>query len=162
MSVPLEAAIDSYPPLVDYGLFGWQIAPFVEAYGADAICLTSLERLRAAPEVELARIATHIGHTGPVRWHEENDQDNMSSERVRKLPMHHFLVHHPLATALRRSLIPKALRSRIRAARQMSERPAIPAERLPELRDRFTADRAVLASFFPGDLSLDLAYPCLI
>lgn len=161
VSAPLEAVLDSYAPLVDYGRFGWQIAPFAETYGRDAICLTSLERLRAEPARELARIAAHVGHSGPVRWYEEQGRDNVSSERVRKFPMHRLLVDHPLATTLRRSLVPKALRSRIRAARQMQERPVIPADRVSELQSRFATDREGLAAVFPGDPSLDQAYPWL-
>ena len=157
-SAPLDAALDEMPSLVDYGLYGWQITPFVETWGADAICLTSLERMRADPGGELARVAAHLGHAGSVAWTDLSTQ-NVSAERVRKLPLHGLLVDNKLATALRRSLVPKALRTRIRQARQMPDRPTIPGHRLAALRTRFLEDRAVLAGHFPDDPSLDLAYP---
>lgn len=159
LSVPLAEALDSHPRLVDYGLFGRQVAPFVEAFGRDAILLTSLERLKAAPQEELARVAAHVGHRGPVSWQDDMEQQNVSGERVRKLPFHRFVVDHPVSTALRRALVPKALRARIRAGRQMKNRPDIPPDARLALEARFAQDRAVLAGFFPGEPSVDLAYP---
>lgn len=158
---PLAEALGRRPRLVDYGLYGMQISPFVEAFGAEAILLTSLERLRAAPDAELARIAAHIGHAGPVRWREDLGRQNVSGERIRKLPLHGLLVDNPVARGLRRALVPRALRARIRARRQMRDRPEIPAAARPALEARFAEDRARLAAFFPGDPSLDLAYPFL-
>ena len=159
VSAPLARVINSYTPLVDYGCYGWQITPFVEAYGAEAICLTSLERLRADPEIELTRIARHLGLTSPVAWQEERARDNVSAERVRRFPLHGLLIDNSVAVALRRALVPKALRARIREVRQMQDRPAIPKAAIAGLRARFLEDRALLAGHFPGDPSIDLAYP---
>lgn len=161
LSDPLEGALTHHASLVQYGLYGWQIAPFVEAYGREAILLTSLERLKAEPQAELARIAAHIGHAGTVSWQDDLETQNVSAARVRKLPLHGLLVDNPVATALRRALVPKALRQRIRAGRQMQDRPAIPAAALPDLQARFAEDRDRLAGVFPGDRSLTLAYPFL-
>lgn len=161
LSVPLAEALDSHPPLVDYGLYGWQIRPYIEAFGADAVLLTSLERMKADREGELARVAAHLGHTGPVAWVEERAAENVSAARSRKLPMHGLIVDSAVATALRRALVPKWVRTRIREARQYKGRPEIPAERIAGLRARFAEDRDVLAEFFPGDPTLDLAYPWL-
>lgn len=159
LTAPLETALDTHAPLVDYGRYGFQIAPFVEAYGPEAICLTSLERVTADPGGELRRVATHIGHLGPVAWVAENAAENVSAARSRKLPMHGLLVDNLVATALRRALVPKALRTRVREARQIAKRPKIPQDRIDNLHARFRQDHVRLASFFPGDPSLDLAYP---
>lgn len=161
LSGSLADALETHGPLVDYGRYGWQVAPYIEAYGRDAVLLTSLERLNADRQAELSRIAAHIGHDGPVSWQDSVGAENVSSERVRRLPLHGLLVDNPVATVLRRALVPKALRARIRAARQMTTRPEIPAEALTGLRMRFAEDRRVLADMFPGDPSLDLAYPWL-
>lgn len=159
LSAPLEVELHRHTPLVDYGLYGWQVAPFVEAYGREAILLTSLERMKADPGGELARVAQHIGFTGDVAWVEDQAAENVSAQRSRKLPMHGLLVDNPVANALRRTLVPKAVRNRVREARQYKGRPEIPAAKLPELQARFLADREILAGFFPNDPSLDLAYP---
>lgn len=157
---PIETALKSYPRLVDYGRYGWQIAPWIEAFGRDAVLLTSLERQKAEPAAELARIAAHIGFSGPVKLPEIEAQ-NVSAERVKKLPLHGLLVDHPVSAALRRVLVPKALRTAIRNARKIKSRPEIPDAARPDLEARFAEDRAVLAGFFPGDPTLDLAYPFL-
>jgi Sulfotransferase domain len=160
-SESLGRALETVPQLVGYGCYGWQIAPFVEAFGRDAVLLTSLERQKADPDGELARIAAHLGHDGPVQWRADLGVQNMSAQRVRKLPLHGLLVDNPVATALRRALVPKALRTRIRDARRMTVRPSLPDAARPALAARFAEDRAALAAFFPGDPSLTLAYPFL-
>lgn len=159
LSASLEVEIDRHAPLVDYGRYGWQIAPFVEAYGAEAILLTSLERMNADRDGELARVAHHIGIEGPVTWVEEQGAENVSAGRSRKLPLHGVLVDNPVATTLRQVLVPKAVRTWVRARRQYQGRPEIPADRVETLRARFLEDRAILSGFFPNDPSLTLAYP---
>lgn len=160
LSDPLAQALESYPRLVDYGRFGWQIEPFVEAFGTEAILLTSLERQKVDPVGELTRIAAHIGAKGPVQ-HPQLDAQNISSDRVRKLPLHGLLVDNPVATVLRRTLVPKGVRNHIRNARKIKTRPEIPASARPALKARFAEDRTLLAEFFPQDPSLELAYPFL-
>lgn len=161
LSQPLAEALDSHSSLVDYGLYGMQIAPFVAAYGREAVLLTSLERLKAEPQAELERVATHIGHEGPVIWQADLERQNVSGERVRKLPLHGLVVDHPVSAALRRALVPKALRTWVRKQRKFHGRPEIPEMARSNLEARFAADRAALAAIFPGDPSLDLAYPFL-
>lgn len=156
---PLEQALSDMPNLVDYGCYGMQIAPFVQAFGAKAILLTSLERLKSDPEAELARIARHIGHVGPTAWQEEAATQNVSSERMRKLPLQGLLIDNPVARALRRTLVPKSLRAAVRQTRQMTDRPSIPSSHRAALEARFLEDRAQLAAIFPDDPSLMLAYP---
>lgn len=156
----LEDALETHAPLVDYGLYGWQIEPYVEAYGREAILLTSLERWKLDPQAELRRVAAHIGFTGDVAL-AHDDAENVSAARSRKLPMHGLLVDNPVATALRRTLVPKSFRTWVRTARQKKDRPVIPPDRIAGLQARFAEDREVLAGVFPGDPSLDLAYPFL-
>ena len=160
-SDPIETAFATMPELVDYGRYGWQIAPFVEAFGADAILLTSLERQRQAADAELARIAAHLGFCGPVAWQHDLGIQNVSSQRIRKLPFHGLLIDNPFSTALRRALVPASLRRRIRESRQMDVRPALPETALNDIKNRFAADRELLSRYFPGDPSLELAYPFL-
>lgn len=161
LSGSIDVALERYPALVDYGRYGWQIKPFTDAYGADAVIVTSLERLKADPRGELARVAAHVGHAGPVAWVDGLGTENVSAERIRKLPFHRLLVANPVADTLRRALVPKAMRARLRAAQQMKTRPEIPADRIAGLRARFAEDRETLATLFPGDPSLTLAYPWL-
>lgn len=156
---PLPAALDTHSNLVDYGRFGWQLQPFVETYGRDAIALTSLERLKAEPQAELNRLAKHIGHEGLVNWVDDEGQRNVSSERVRRIPLQGLLLDNPLATWARRTLVPKKVRDAVRSTRTMNTRPDIPQAQQEELQNRFLEDRKLLLDLFPSDPSLDLAYP---
>lgn len=157
--VPLEAALERHPELVDYGRYAMQVRPFLDTWGPEAVLLTSLERMQADPEGELARVAAHIGYAGKVHWREEAAVENASATRFRRLPMAKVLLGNPVARTLRRALIPKSWREKVRAARTLDTRPDIPADRVADLRARFAADREDLARLFPGDPSVDLAYP---
>ena len=83
---------------------------------------------------------------------------NVSAERVRKLPLHGLLVDNPVARALRHALVPKSVRTRIRMARTPKERPTLPAGLRAQLEDRFAPDRAALAQLFPDHPALPLCY----
>lgn len=159
VSTSLAEALKSHPALVGYGCYGAQVTPFIEAYGQRAILLTSLERLKAEPDAELTRIASHIGHAGPVSWIEEQAVQNVSAERVRKFPLHKLLIDNPIAQSLRRNLVPQALRDKIRESRQMQDRPEFPNGARADLEAQFLEDRCLLETYFPRDPSLNLVYP---
>ena len=147
------------PELVDYGRYGWQIAPWIDAFGRDAVLLTSLEQLTAAPQDELARIARHIGLDRPVQWRDDLGAQNVSAQRVRRLPFEKVLIYNPVATALRRALVPKRVRTAVRNARQIGTRPELPPAVRGAVQDCFLADRQILAQQFPGHPALRLSYP---
>lgn len=156
MTGDLEQAITTYSELTDFGLYAKQITPFVEAYGKEAICLTSLELLKADPQRELARVAQHIGYSGSPIWHDDILAQNVSSERIRKMPFHAILMDNPVARGLRRTLVPQALRTRLARARQMNERPKLSTRAQAELRARFAEDQAHLSELFPDVLDFDM------
>lgn len=158
LSGSLADELDRHRPLVEYGLYGWQIEPYIEAYGRDAILLTSLERWKADPARELQRVARHIGYDRETVWVEDQNAANVSAERSRKLPMHDLLVDNPIAATIRRNLVPKPVRTWVRESRQYKGRPEIPDAQRRSLESRFLADRDQLAEYFPGDPSLDLVY----
>ena len=154
-----DTAFETHPEMLDYGRYAMQIAPFIETFGRDAICLTSLERLKASPGPELERIGRHIGMTAPAIWKDDIDAQNVSAERIRKLPLHGLLVANPVATALRRALVPKALRHRIRDARSMKERPQLSDALVARLRRIYATDLAGLRAHFPDiDLGFEQGY----
>lgn len=154
------AAFRQHPELVDYGRYAMQITPFVEAFGAENILLTSLEQIKTAPQEELARIGAFLGHRGTA-WQADLGAQNVSAERIRRFPLHGLLIDNPVAAALRRALVPKALRSRIRQARTIGTRPELPAALRTRLEDGFREDHAELARLFPGHPALHLCYPFL-
>ena len=147
------------PEIVEYGSYGMQIAPYIEVYGAARIHLTSLEQFNADPEAEFQRISAFLGLPEGTGWIRDLPAQNVSSSRMRRLPLQSLLIDNPVATALRRSLVPKALRNRVRAGRTLTERPEIPPDLRMRLEARFLEDRAQLARYFPDHPALDLCYP---
>lgn len=148
-----------HPELVDYGRYGWQIAPWIKTFGREAILLTSLEQIKAEPQRELARVARHIGLSGSVTWHSDLAAQNISAERPRKLPLERLLIGNPVATVLRRALVPKAVRNAIRNSRKIKTRPTLPAHLRASIQERFLKDRDDLARHFPDHPALQLCYP---
>ena len=56
---PIDDAVSTYPELVDYGRYAYQLAPYVEAFGRDRILPIFLERHIQNPARELGREARH-------------------------------------------------------------------------------------------------------
>lgn len=144
--------------MLDYGRYGWQITPFIEAYGRDAVLLTSLEGLKSDPQGELTRVAAHIG-LERAEWKDDLGAQNVSAERVRKFPMQKLLIDNPVAETLRRTLVPRSLREKIRKSRTIRERPELPDDLRARLEAAFLKDRDVLAGHFPDHPALTQCYP---
>ncbi|WP_254054571.1 sulfotransferase [Roseovarius sp. EL26] len=155
----IETALENDAELVDYGCYGRQIMPFVTAFGAENIYLTSLEEVQADPQTALAGVCRFLGHESAVKWHEEQAQMNRSAERIRKFPMHGLLFDNPVARAARRALVPQRLRDKIKQSRQMSDRPEMSEQSKVRLQGIFAKDREILAGIFPTHSALQLCYP---
>lgn len=154
-----NAAFASCPEIVEYGRYGMQVMPFVEAYGKEAIFLTSLEQIKADPDGEFVAICDHLGVSTGAHWKHDLPQQNVSAERMRKLPFQNILVDNPIAAVLRRTLVPKAVRTWIRESRAPKARPEIPETLQRDMRAVFLEDRAVLAGVFPDHRALTQCYP---
>lgn len=159
MSGDIEAAFEQHPELIDYGCYARQIAPYVAAFGADRIFLSSLEVMTETPQAFLERVCAFLGYTGQPVWQQEQARVNVSAERVRRFPLQGLLIDNPVATVLRRTLIPKALRERIRQSRQMTVRPTLTPALKRTLEARFAADHRDLVALFPNCPDVAPAYP---
>lgn len=153
------SAFARHPELVAYGRYGMQIEPYVGRFGAGNVFLTSLEQIKAGPQAELDRIGAFLGRR--LSWREDLGAQNVSAERSRRLPFHWLLVDNPVARVLRRTLVPKSLRTRIREGRRMTDRPELPDTLREAIEGEFARDRGVLERLFPGHPALDLCYPFL-
>lgn len=149
MNEDIDAALSTHPELVDYGRYAMQIAPYIERYGADRILWTSLERLRAAKDAELARIGAFIGMKTPPVWVEEQAQMNASAERIRRFPGYDLLVDNPVAQAVRRGLIPQSFRDAVKARLQKRERPELTDAARARLEAIYAEDAAQMAALLP-------------
>ncbi|MFT6073172.1 MAG: hypothetical protein ACJAZ1_000078 [Yoonia sp.] len=158
MSQDAIAAFASDATLQAYSHYPMQLAPFIDAFGLDAIHLTSLELMKADPDGEMAKISTHLQVSTPLVWDNDMGAQNVSAQRVRRLPLQRLIVDNPVATFLRHNLVPKAVRNRIREGRTITARPELPQELRRQLEDVFTPDRAALEALFPGHPALPLCY----
>jgi hypothetical protein len=149
MSEDPVAAFERHPELVDYGCYAMQIAPYLDIWGREAVLLTSLERIKAAPGEELRRVGAHLGLAAQPVWQTGISAQNVSSERYRKLTLHNLLVTNPVATSLRRALVPRSIRRRIRDARKFGDRPKLPTHLVAQLKTVFAEDLAELKTLFP-------------
>ena len=154
-----QTAFRNQTEFVDYGRYAMQIAPFIEAYGSERILLTCLEAFKADPEAEFARVAAFLDLPEGTAWQHDLEAQNVSGQRFRRLPFQSLLVDNTVARALRYALVPNSVRDKIRARRQITERPEIPADIDAQMKIQFLEDRERLAQFFPGHPALDLCYP---
>ena len=157
MGDAIEQAFASHGELVDYGRYPVQIAPWIAAYGKAAVLITSLEAMTRNPQDVLTRVGAHLGLTDLV-WQDDHAQENVSAARVRQLPLQGLLIDNPLATMLRRALVPKVLRDRIRKTRQMTERPRLTPALRARLEEVFAPDLAALETLFPQNPDIAACY----
>ncbi|MEL6959401.1 MAG: sulfotransferase [Pseudomonadota bacterium] len=154
-----DAALRDNPSFTEYGCYGMQITPFVEAYGRDKVFLTSLEAIKTDPKSEFRKISNFLGLPASIQWTEDLGSQNVSEDRFRRLPLQSVLVDNPIARTLRRVLIPKSVRNKIRSGRRMTRRPELPDDVKARMVQIFLQDREVLATHFPDHATLDLCYP---
>jgi len=121
----IESAVKTYPELLHYGCYAYQIEPYFEAFGRESVLPVFFDRLRSEPQAELERICRFIGYEGKPRW-QNMKPTNVSRERVRRFPFDNVLIYSATATRLRRLLVPKGLRNIVRRRLTMRNRPQIP------------------------------------
>ena len=159
MELDADAALDRHPELIEYGLYGRQMEPWVEAMGAEAIHVDTLEAMHADPQALMDRVGRFLGREDLVWRAGESERLNASSGRLRRRPLDGLLVHSAPATWLRRRFVPQSLRDRIKARRRPPVRPRFSAASLARLEAVFAEDRVRLHALFPGRADLDAAYP---
>ncbi|GAA6189939.1 sulfotransferase [Litorivita sp. NS0012-18] len=157
ISCPLDEALEKHPELCAYSRYGEQIAPWCDAFGAQNILVMTMEEMKQDPQRVLDKAAAHLGQAG-LTWCDDLQQMNVSAERIRRLPLHGVIFDNPLARWLRRALVPQSVRDRLKAGRQMQNRPKLSPEDRARLTAGFRADQSRLKALFPDNDSLDMAY----
>ena len=71
---------------------------------------------------------------------------------MHRFPLYDILVDHPVATRLRRGLVPKGVRTKIRQFFSMRQRPALTAAARRELEGIFDKDLAILGGWLGRSL----------
>jgi hypothetical protein len=142
-------AIERHQELVDYSRYAMQIEPYVERYGVDRILVLPLEDMKAEPQRALERVGAFLGLPERPVWDSGLAEMNVSAERLRRFPFYAFIVEHPVAAALRRTLVPRRMRDMVKARLRMRDRPSIDPAALEALNAVFDRDRARLEEMFP-------------
>ncbi len=137
-------AIRTHAPLIDYGRYAMQLRPWLERFGPERILLVPYAGIRTRPQLELERVAAFLEIDGPVRWTDDRESQNLSSERLRRSRWRDLLVHPAPLAWLRRTLVPKSVRERVKSLWRMQRRPELSVQQRLELGRIFDEDLAEL------------------
>ena len=151
----INTAVENHPDLVDYGRYAYQLEPFLDRFGVDAVKPLFLRAMNDNPQAVLEVVSRYLGHAEPVAWSDSREPQNVSSERLKRTPFVAFMLDNQLATLLRQKLVPQGLRDRVKQRYQMRERPKLDPTVEQNLIDVFDKDLKTLGSWL-GE-SLDCA-----
>lgn len=110
----IEQAVAKIPELIDYGRYSWQIAPYLDAFGAERVLPVFFRRLVERPREEFERIGRFLGYPGTPRWDPTVGALNVGRQRLRHSPLRHALVSAPVLTPLRQKWFPRSLYTPLR------------------------------------------------
>jgi hypothetical protein len=140
----LEHAIERHPELIHYSRYAFQLEPYFQSYGEQAVLPVFFERLAVEPQEELERVCRFIGYERQPYWDKMLAPRNISKERIRKFSFYDVLIDSKLARKLRHTLVPKSLRASIRQRLVVPERPVLSAAARSKLEQIFDSDLVAL------------------
>lgn len=150
----INQAIDEFAELINYSRYSMQIAPFIEAYGAENIHIVFSEAFRVRPQYELEKVAKFLGYDKPVTWYDDLPEQNVSSQRIRRFKGYELIVNNPVLAWIRRNFIPQSLRDVVKNNLTLKKRPQIDDLHKQNLIDIFNADLEVLGAWIDVELNL--------
>lgn len=107
----------THEPLWEYSRYDQQLAQWLAYVPEERILVTSLEAMEADPHAVFGRVLRFLNAEG--QWQEGSEEQNVGADRSRRLPFHDILVDSPVATSLRRALVPKGFRNWVRNSRKL-------------------------------------------
>ncbi len=148
----INTALTEHRELIDYSLYARQLKPYIDTFGTNKVLPVFFESLFGQPQKEIERICQFLGYTGSPVW-QDREIKNASDKRIRSSAWRDAIVNNPVVEILRRSLIPKSLRTRILSIWSMSERPQLHPEQLHRLEGVFDQDLALLGEWLGIELT---------
>lgn len=155
ITVEIDEAIDKHPELIAYSRYSYQLAPFFETYGKENVLPIFLPRFKAHGQLELERVCAYLNYSNQPTWRTDSDGQNVSSERMRVSPIRDMIVNAPFISAVRKNLVPQAVRDQIKSLWRMEKRPDLSAESREKLTAVFDKDLAVLGSWLNNELTCE-------
>jgi len=143
----IDEALARNQELVSYSCYAQQLAPFIDAYGRQAILPVFFPDIKKRPQKTLQEICQFIGHKTEAKWKFDLAKSNVSAQRMRAFPFQNLVVENPVATWLRRSLVPKAFRTRVRNLFTMQKKPVLSDSSLTHLEQLFDRDLKILGDW---------------
>jgi len=156
VSEPIDLAIDSFPELVEYSRYAYQLKGYLSTFGPRQLLPVFFDRLASQPQEELERICRFIGYGGQPVWRDYLKPDNVSSKRMRTSRWRDRLAYAPGVSWVRRTLVPQGVRDRIKRLWQTNRRPTISVHRLKQLQKVFDEDLNRLGDWLGIALSCDV------
>ncbi|MDJ0701709.1 MAG: sulfotransferase [Leptolyngbyaceae cyanobacterium MO_188.B28] len=153
ITVDINQAIYSHPELIQYSQYSMQLKPYLDKFGPQNVLPVFMERFRSHPQEELERICRFIGYSAKPTWVEEITQQHLSNERMKKSAWRDFLVDAPILSLLRRTLVPKGVRTWVRSWWQMKKRPELEPVQQDYLQTIFDEDLSVLGTWLGVELN---------
>jgi hypothetical protein len=148
----INDAINSCPELINYSRYSYQLKPYFESFGRESVLPVFFQALKQYPQRELERVARFIGYRGSVSWEQSIRAQNPSAERLRRFPGYRVMVDSPPMAFLRRALVPKSVRTAIKARLTMRDRPILTEANLSRLQFIFDEDLGTLSMWLGVDL----------
>ncbi|MGK7889210.1 MAG: sulfotransferase [Leptolyngbyaceae cyanobacterium] len=152
IDVDINQAVDQFSELIDYSRYTMQLQPYFDTFGADRLLPVFFERLFTHSQSELERICQFLGYTGTPTW-QTLEAQNVSSSRMRTSAWRDTLVENPVLETLRRTLIPKSMRTWVKGLWTMRDRPILIPEQEQRLQAIFDQDLAILGQWLDIELS---------
>lgn len=153
IACPIDEAIDTHRELIAYSRPAMQLQPYIEAFGHHRILLVFFDALSAQPQVAIERVGRFIGMSATPQWRDDEGQQNVSRERLRKSAWRDALLNMPGATALRRRLVPRSWRDRLKRRWMMKDRPELSESRTRSLQAIFDDDLRTLGAWIGVELT---------
>lgn len=151
----INKAIDRHPELISYSCYGKQMAPFVEAFGEEALMPLFFNDLRFSPQVSLEAIGKFIGvsDSSSLNWDEQSGRNNVSKHRIRRFYGSELIINSTFMTWLRQTFISQAVRDRIKGRLTMGRRPQLSDYQLAKVTEIFNQDLKLLGGWFGFELT---------
>ena len=149
----LPQALRQHPELINYSRYHYQLEPYFEAFGQDSVLPVFHEDMVENGQRELQRVFEFLGHAGHPMWAQEMARQNVSSERIRRFPGYDLIMNSPLGTKLRRTLVPKNLRTMLKGRLVMPDRPELSEALKNELEGIFDEDLRKLSAWSGRSIS---------
>ena len=141
----INKAIKSFPELLDYGCYDMQLDPYLKQFGSLQVLPLFAERLRSTPLRELETIFEFLNIDAIPVWH-SNTLSNVSAERMKHCKWRDAIVDNSVLQVLRRTFVPKKMRTKIRNLWTIKKRPTLSSESLNYVEKIFNRDLEKLSS----------------